>query len=325
MQGICCAPYAEGNRLWFVTSRGEVACLDAEGFHDGEDDGPLKNELGRLFDVAQNEDPAKDKLAGMVDGAERRKGFARSGGGIRGQRMHELPDGVMVKQEQQGKKWSFAAKIGDADRQIQSICSGSIHATSECLQGDHAGRQGRSRRHLGARHDEAAGRLAAQHVQLLGHGRRRHPVRQHVERRRRRAHQHARRRRRRASSPWTRTRARCCGPTTRPAPTCCTANGRRRPMRVIGGVPQVIFGGGDGWLYSFRGEATTDGKAELLWKFDCNPKESKYVLAAVPTATTSSARRWSTTAWSTSAWAKIRSTAKASATCGASIRPSAAM
>src|SRR5205085_3571754 len=47
---------------------------------------------------------------------------------------------------------------------------------------------------------------------------------------------------------------------------------------VIGGMPQVIFGGGDGWLYSFRGEATKDGKAELLWKFDCNPKESKYVL-----------------------------------------------
>ena len=48
---------------------------------------------------------------------------------------------------------------------------------------------------------------------------------------------------------------------------------------VLGGVPQVIFGGGDGWLYSFRGDGTAkDGKAELLWKFDCNPKESKYVL-----------------------------------------------
>jgi hypothetical protein len=48
---------------------------------------------------------------------------------------------------------------------------------------------------------------------------------------------------------------------------------------VLGGVPQVIFGGGDGWLYSFRGDGTShDGKPELLWKFDCNPKESKYVL-----------------------------------------------
>lgn len=46
---------------------------------------------------------------------------------------------------------------------------------------------------------------------------------------------------------------------------------------VLGGVAQAIFAGGDGWLYSFdpQGEA---GKAKLLWKFDCNPKESHYML-----------------------------------------------
>ena len=39
-QGICCAPYVDGNRLYYVTSRGEVVCLDTEGFHDGlENDG----------------------------------------------------------------------------------------------------------------------------------------------------------------------------------------------------------------------------------------------------------------------------------------------
>ena len=48
---------------------------------------------------------------------------------------------------------------------------------------------------------------------------------------------------------------------------------------ILGGVPQVIFGGGDGWIYSFKGDGTQhDGKPELLWKFDCNPKEAKYVL-----------------------------------------------
>lgn len=30
-QGLCCAPMVEGNRLWTVTSRGEVVCLDTEG------------------------------------------------------------------------------------------------------------------------------------------------------------------------------------------------------------------------------------------------------------------------------------------------------
>ena len=45
LQGICCAPLVEGNRLWFVTSRGEVRCLDTEGFYDGENDGPHSDEL----------------------------------------------------------------------------------------------------------------------------------------------------------------------------------------------------------------------------------------------------------------------------------------
>ncbi|HEX4150255.1 MAG TPA: PQQ-binding-like beta-propeller repeat protein, partial [Pirellulales bacterium] len=44
MQGICATPLVEGDRLWFVTSRGEVACLDTQGFYDGENDGPYKDE-----------------------------------------------------------------------------------------------------------------------------------------------------------------------------------------------------------------------------------------------------------------------------------------
>ena len=44
LQGICCAPLAEGDRLWYVTSRGEVKCLDTEGFRDGENDGPFTAE-----------------------------------------------------------------------------------------------------------------------------------------------------------------------------------------------------------------------------------------------------------------------------------------
>ncbi|MCY2964908.1 MAG: PQQ-binding-like beta-propeller repeat protein [Planctomycetota bacterium] len=45
----------------------------------------------------------------------------------------------------------------------------------------------------------------------------------------------------------------------------------------LGGIPQAIFAGGDGWLYAFdiRGE---NGKAKPIWKFDCNPKASVYKL-----------------------------------------------
>ena len=49
-------------------------------------------------------------------------------------------------------------------------------------------------------------------------------------------------------------------------------------VAVFDGVPQVMFGGGDGYLYSFKANAGQNGKPELLWKFDCNPKESKWIL-----------------------------------------------
>src|SRR5438128_2523026 len=43
---------------------------------------------------------------------------------------------------------------------------------------------------------------------------------------------------------------------------------------VANGKPQVIFPGGDGWLYSFE-----PATGKLIWKFDCNPKSSIYKLS----------------------------------------------
>jgi len=37
-------PSVEGNRLWYVSNRGELVCLDLAGFHDGKNDGPFKEE-----------------------------------------------------------------------------------------------------------------------------------------------------------------------------------------------------------------------------------------------------------------------------------------
>jgi outer membrane protein assembly factor BamB len=42
---------------------------------------------------------------------------------------------------------------------------------------------------------------------------------------------------------------------------------------VANGKPQVIFPGGDGWLYSLEPET-----GKLIWKFDCNPRSSIYKL-----------------------------------------------
>lgn len=43
-QGVASSPLVEGERLWYVNNRGEVICLDTEGFRDGENDGPVTDE-----------------------------------------------------------------------------------------------------------------------------------------------------------------------------------------------------------------------------------------------------------------------------------------
>jgi len=44
LQGICSVPAIEGDRMWVVTNRCELMCLDTNGFHDGENDG-VKDEV----------------------------------------------------------------------------------------------------------------------------------------------------------------------------------------------------------------------------------------------------------------------------------------
>jgi len=48
---------------------------------------------------------------------------------------------------------------------------------------------------------------------------------------------------------------------------------------VIKGRPQVIFPGGDGWIYSLEPKT-----GNLIWKFNANPAEAKYVLGGRGTA-----------------------------------------
>ncbi len=42
---------------------------------------------------------------------------------------------------------------------------------------------------------------------------------------------------------------------------------------IAGGTPQVVFPGGDGWLYSCEPRT-----GELIWSFDCNPKNATWEL-----------------------------------------------
>ncbi len=47
---------------------------------------------------------------------------------------------------------------------------------------------------------------------------------------------------------------------------------------IVNGKAQAIFPGGDGWLYTF--DATS---GELVWKFNCNPKDSNWELGGYGT------------------------------------------
>lgn len=43
-QGVCSSPLVEGDRLYYVSNRCELVCLDTKGFRDDENDGPYKDE-----------------------------------------------------------------------------------------------------------------------------------------------------------------------------------------------------------------------------------------------------------------------------------------
>ena len=273
MQGICAAGLVEGQRVWFVTSRGEVRCLDTEGFYDGEDDGPVVNDPARLFDLMKNEDAAMDQVApalealktGKLTDALRAK-FTAAGA--------ELPADVTLKTDEEGKRWSFTAMSGGAERQFRIVLTGPRLSAFKIL-GIHD-------------KDEADVIWVYDMMKELG-------VSQHnmcncsvttlgdllfVC----------------TSNGVDESHLNIPGPDA-PSFICMDKNTGKvywtdgspgmnihhgqwssPTVATLGGVPQVLFGGGDGWLYSFKADQGKDGKPELLWKADLNPKETVLIL-----------------------------------------------
>lgn len=273
LQGICCSPYVEGERLWFVTSRGEVRCLDTRGFHDDEDDGPVTNDPAKLFDVMKNEDPAADMVAGFVTALNEgkvadglRAKFAGAGA--------ELPAEVTVNVDDAGKKWSFTANIGGADRKItlsltgprlsafkilsvadkdeadviwvfdmmkelgssqHNMCSCSVTVVGDIL--FCCTSNGVDESHLNIPAPEAPSFFAMD--------------------------------KNTGKVYWT---------DGSPGMNIHHGQWSSPTVATLGGVPQVLFGGGDGWLYSFKADKGVDGKPEFLWKADLNPKDSVLIL-----------------------------------------------
>ena len=43
-QGVASSPLVDGNRVYYVSNRAELMCLDTQGFHDNKNDGPVTDE-----------------------------------------------------------------------------------------------------------------------------------------------------------------------------------------------------------------------------------------------------------------------------------------
>ena len=184
-QGMPSTPVADGQRLWGTTNRGEIVCLDAEGFHDNENDGPFRDEANEnkdeadviwRFDMIKELGVSPHNMSNcsilMADGI---LFICTSNGVDEGHQDIPAPDAP-----------SFIAMDRDTGKVLWT--------------------------------DKSPGRNIL-HAQW--------------------------------ASP---------------------------SYGVFGGQPQVLFPGGDGWLYSFDPHGDGQGNSKLLWKFDCNPKKSLYTL-----------------------------------------------
>lgn len=273
LQGICCAPLVEGDRLWYVTSRGEVKCLDTEGYYDGEDDGPVQNQLAAIFDIMRNEDAEKDQVAPAVKELDAGKLPVSLREQFTG-RGEELPEEVAVVVDAAGKKWTLTAKLGESDRTFKlmiagprlkalkvvtpddkneadvvwafnmmdelnvsqhNMCSCSVTALGDILFVNTS--NGLDESHINLPQPNAPSFIAMDKTT--------------------------------GEVYWT---------DKSPGTNILHGQWSSPTVAHLGGVDQVIFAGGDGWVYSFKADKGQDGKPELLWKFDANPKTSKWIL-----------------------------------------------
>jgi outer membrane protein assembly factor BamB len=189
-QGICCAPYVDGERLWFVTSRGEVRCLDTQGFRDGENDGPFTSE-----DVeAANE-------ADVI--------------------------------------WVFDM-MGQLGISQHNMCSCSVTCAGDLLFVNTSNGVDESHIHIPAPNAPSFMAMNRDTGKVL----------------------------------WT---------DKSPGTNILHGQWSSPTYAVFGDVPQVLFAGGDGYMRSFAPEGDGSGNSKLLWKFDCNPKTTKWELGGAGT------------------------------------------
>jgi hypothetical protein len=185
LQGICCSPAVDGERLWFVTSRGEVRCLDTEGFLDDENDGS--------FTAEPNENKDEADVLWVFD----------------------MMSKLKVSQH--------------------NMCSCSVALVGDILLINTS--NGLDESHINLPSPDAPSFIALD--------------------------------RNTGDLLWM---------DKTPGANILHGQWSSPTIGEFNGQLQVIFAGGDGWVYSFEPKGDGDGNSKLLWKLDGNPKDSKWVL-----------------------------------------------
>ncbi len=185
LQGVCSTAYVEGDRLYYISNRAELICADAQGFRDGENDGPFQGET--------ETGPNNEDVVWKLDMIEE---------------LNVFPHNLAA---------SSPLVVGDL---VYTVTSNGVDEDHVTLPSPFAPSF--------IAVNKKTGELV-----------------------------------------WE---------SNLPGDRVLHGQWSNPSYGVIQGKPQVIFPGGDGWLYSFVPET-----GELIWKFDCNPKDSVWKLGGAGT------------------------------------------
>lgn len=261
LQGIQCSPWVEGDRAWFVNGRGEVICLDTQGFADGQDDGEPFVDASLL-----NPDDGSGELTAQLN----RQQFAKNLEYFLAARWGIKTADYRLEVLKLGESWRIVG------RERESTTSFSVSCDTSGL--------GIMRENAKPGPYDADVVWKFDMMRKLG-------TRQHMNTTC-------------CVRVWKDTLFVCTGNgvgpdhQTMPAPTAPSfialdkttakvlwtsnlpganvhhGNWSSPAVGILGGVPQVIFNGGDGWTYSFHAEEWEGSEPQLLWKFDTNAKNA---------------------------------------------------
>ncbi|TWU57171.1 outer membrane protein assembly factor BamB family protein [Rubripirellula reticaptiva] len=273
LQGVCCAPLVEGDRLWFVTNRGEVRCLDTKGFYDGEDDGPVTNEPANVAEIMNAGPAAKahaDTLAALAEGKLSDAAKAKLA-----EADEPLDGDVVVTTVTDGKVWKATGNFGGVDRDITikqigpRIMFVKALGVDDKRDADVVWVFDMMGPEMGVSQHNMCACSVTSYGDLLFVNTSNGLDESHINLPAPDAPSFICMDKNTGEVIWT---------DSSPGRNILHGQWSSPAVAELGGVPQALFCGGDGILYSFAANRGKDGKPELLWKFDCNPKTTVWKL-----------------------------------------------